>query len=60
MDLLEWLKRDRGQSKRELAIEKDGVDPKTGLTNRSVVLTEKKRTRGGKNSRRRTARVWES
>lgn len=47
------------QSKRQQHIEEHGVDPATGLTHRPLVLTEKTRKRGGKNSRRRTARVWE-
>lgn len=57
-DVLIKRQEDR-ESKREKAIKNTGVDPKTGLTVRRMVLTDKTRTRGGKNSRRRTARVWE-
>lgn len=48
------------ESKRQAHIEEHGVDPKTNLTARPLELTEQTRIRGGRKSRRRTARVWES
>lgn len=55
------------ESKRDKYIEEHGKDPKTvnkffpdsGAHMTQVVLTDKTRKRGGKKSRRRTARVWE-
>lgn len=47
-----------GLSKRMLHLLEHGRDPKTGLTARPVELTEETRRRGGRRSRRRTARVW--
>jgi hypothetical protein len=61
MDIVQLLTqraKDR-QSKRQAHIEEHGVDPKTGLTHRPLVLTERTRTRGGARSRRRKTRVWE-
>jgi hypothetical protein len=54
------------ESKRQKYIEEHGVDPQTinkfypnsGVRMTPLELTEKERTRGGKNSRRRTARTW--
>jgi hypothetical protein len=56
------------ESKRHKHIEEHGIDPKTvnkfypksGVRMTPLELTEKERTRGGKNSRRRTARTWAS
>lgn len=55
------LERDHKKEARELVnLVKTVKTGKTkdGLTFRPVELTEKKRTRGGAKSRRRTARVW--
>jgi hypothetical protein len=57
-EFMEFLNRER-QSRRQQVIEETGKDPKTGLSSRRMVLSEKTRTRGGSKSRRRTARVWE-
>lgn len=51
------LKRQQSQDKNLLGAILAGKDRK-GLTCRLVELTDETRTRGGKNSRRRTARVW--
>lgn len=60
MEFKEWLRADRNKvSKREAHIQEHGVDPKTGQTIRPLELTGQTRIRGGKNSRRRTARVWQ-
>lgn len=48
----------RKQVERLIETLRTGKDVKTGLTFRPMELTEKTRTRGGKKSRRRTARVW--
>lgn len=63
------LEQERAKSKRQKYIEKHGVDPKTishyggqdhgGTHVVPLELSERTRTRGGKNSRRRTARVWQ-
>lgn len=49
---------DRGISKRQRHINENGVDPKTGLTHRVMQLSHETRPRGGKDSRRKTTRIW--
>lgn len=66
MKLVDLFKKDY-KSKRQETIQETGIDPRTvnkffpnsGVTHTRLELTDKTRTRGGKNSRRRTARVWE-
>jgi len=55
---LKLLKRQQAEQKNLMIAMATGKDKK-GLTFRPMALTESTRTRGSKDSRRRTARVWE-